>query len=395
MGCARKHFAGENLSQLLGIPPSHVVIALDALSLIEDGTGTLTWDSLDELNVGTLAELVSRLKREQLERAKRNIDAGLPIPEMKVEEPSREQPKPKIVAAEEFITRWPLYTPAPVDDFVAPPRISFHCNLPICHKETTWLLMGDPQYVGLEGTSKGWFKWLWYACGLCNKNYLLIFYRETDTQRQLVKRAVGGNSIKTKITKIQKLGQYPALSLDIPKGLEKNLGAEAISLYKKALANRNEGFGLDAVTYIRRVVEDKTNELIEVAAQLAESHNVNAKIVAQIRAAATERTTYDKKLKIAATVIPEALLIEGVNPLAELYSLVSEGVHALSEEQCIAVADETTSVFEFVFTNLRANTTTRHDFVDKVKKWAARHSPEKSIQPTDTSDTENRETTSH
>ena len=104
---------------------------------------------------------------------------------------------------------------------------------------------------------------------------------------------------------------------------------------------------------------------------------MDAKIVAQIRAAAAERKTYDQKLKIAATVLPEALLIEGVNPLAELYSLVSEGVHALSEKQCIAVADETTSVFEFVFTNLRATTKTRHDFVDKVKRWAARNAPEK------------------
>jgi len=44
----------------------------------------------------------------------------------------------------------------------------------------------------------------------------------------------------------------------------------------------------------------------------------------------------------------------------------------MSEEQCIAVADETTGVFEFIFTNLRATTKARHDFVDKVKKWAGR-----------------------
>lgn len=92
----------------------------------------------------------------------------------------------------------------------------------------------------------------------------------------------------------------------------------------------------------------------------------------KIRAAATERTTYDQKLKIAATVLPETLLIDGVNPLAELYSLVSEGVHGLSEEECIAVADETTSVFEFIFTNLRAQMQARQGFVEKVKKWAGR-----------------------
>jgi hypothetical protein len=184
----------------------------------------------------------------------------------------------------------------------------------------------------------------------------------------------------TVVTKVQKVGQYPAHSIDVSKGLEKNLGEEAIALYKKGLVNRNSGYGLGAVTYIRRVVEDKTNELIDVAAQLAESHNVDAEIVKRIRAAATERTTYDQKLKIAATVFPDALLIEGVNPLAELYSLVSEGVHALTEEECIAVADETASVFEFIFTNLRATTIARHGFVEKVKKWAGRRTAQREVE---------------
>src|SRR6266446_4877773 len=111
-------------------------------------------------------------------------------------------------------------------------------------------------------------------------------------------RAVAAPRRITVVTKVQKIGQYPEQSIDVPKGLQKNLGKDAISLYKKGLINRNSGYGLGAVTYIRRVVEDKTNELIEVAAQLAESHNIDAAIVKKIRAASTERTTYDQKLKI-------------------------------------------------------------------------------------------------
>jgi hypothetical protein len=278
---------------------------------------------------------------------------------------------------EEFVTRWPLYTPAPVEGFHPPTRVSYHCDsLHTCRKETTWLRVNDPQYVDLPG-SDGAFKWVWYICGLCNKKYLVIMYREIEHEDRPVQRWLSaprpvGQSTMRVLTKIQKIGQSPAQSIDIPRGLEKNLGEEAISLCKKGLINRNSGYGLGAVTYIRRVVEDKTIELIEVAARLAESHNVEAGIVERIRAAATERTTYDQKLMIAATVLPDALLIEGVNPLAELYSLVSEGVHALTEEECVAVADETASVFEFIFTNLRATTVARHGFVEKVKKWAGR-----------------------
>src|SRR6266536_5142832 len=89
---------------------------------------------------------------------------------------------------------------------------------------------------------------------------------------------------------------------------------------------------------------------------------------------------YDQNLIIAAIVLSYALLIEGVNPLAELYSLVSEGVHALSEGECIAVADETASVFEFIFANLRATTVARHGFVEKVKKGVTRATAPENVR---------------
>jgi len=291
------------------------------------------------------------------------------------------------VTPEEFITRWPLYTPAPVEGFDPPDRVSYHCDGPTCGKETTWLRRGAVQYLNVEGSSDGSSYWVGYLCGLCNRKSLMVVYRAFEHEQRPAKRQASGISLRpippstvTVLTKVQKVGQYPAQSIDVPKGLEKNLGEEAIGLYKKGLINRNSGYGLGAVTYIRRVVEDKTNELIDVAAQLAESHSVDADIVKQIRAAATERTTYDQKLKIAATVFPDALLIEGVNPLAELYSLVSEGVHALTEEGCIAVADETASVFEFIFTNIRATTVARHGFVEKVKKWAGRGTAQREAE---------------
>ena len=289
----------------------------------------------------------------------------------------------KLVTPEQFITRWPLYTPAPVEGFSPPARISYPCSTPlICEKETTWLRVGIATYVRLEDAGTG-YNWVWYLCGLCSKKYLVVWYRDVEYEQRPVRRRVssgltrntpvpGSPSTVPVLTKVQKVGQYPPQSIGIPKGLEKELGEEGRSLYKKGLINRNEGFGLGALTYIRRVVEDKTNELIEVAAKLAESHDVEAKIVEQIRKAAIERATYDQKLKIAATVLPKSLLIEGINPLLTLYGLVSEGVHGLTEAECIAVADETTSVFEYIFANLRAQTTARQDFVQKVQKWAGR-----------------------
>ena len=81
--------------------------------------------------------------------------------------------------------------------------------------------------------------------------------------------------------------------------------------------SRNNGYGLAAVSYMRRVVEDKTNELIEVAAQFEEADGVDADIVAKTRAAAdptTGYTAYEEKLRIAAAMFP-GLKVGSINPL--------------------------------------------------------------------------------
>ncbi|HEY4903211.1 MAG TPA: hypothetical protein VIH89_07050 [Candidatus Sulfotelmatobacter sp.] len=275
-----------------------------------------------------------------------------------VPEPVEKKEKPPLTA-EDFVTKWPLYTPFDFQEYKSPDRISFHC--PRCSKETTWA-------ISFRREERLLF-FIEYQCTLCGSANLSVVYR---ISKRVPKTYMGPSGQETMhlAAQVQKIGQFPPLSIDIPRSLEKNLGPEATNLYKRALIDRNEGHGLGAVTYIRRVVEDKTDELIEVVAQLAETQSIDPGIVAKIRAVKNERATYEEKLKIAATVLPDSLVVDGANPLGVLYALVSQGVHNLSEKQCIDIADETKSVFEFTFTHLRAETKVRHDFVDKVKKLA-------------------------
>jgi hypothetical protein len=284
----------------------------------------------------------------------------------------------KHITSEEFITDWPLYTVCEIEEgFAAPTRISYECDTPgTCGKETTWVIVKDnPRFHDL-GKGHIAFYSAQYICMLCYSRDLTVMYREVETKMKTRPRrasSIGGLSHpipleERVVTKVQKIGQYPPLSIRVSKPLEKNLGKEHTALYKKALINRNAGHGLAAVSYIRRVVEDKTEELIEAVAQLAESHQIDPKTVGAIRAAKVQKTTYDEKLKIGSTVMPKSMLIEGVNPLEVLYGLVSMGLHNLTEEQCIDIADEGKSAFEYTFANLRAETDGRKDFADTIKK---------------------------
>ncbi len=281
-------------------------------------------------------------------------------------------------APEEFITNSPLYVVESVDGFASPDKVSFACDE--CKKETTWGRtaheMSNPAYP-----SDSSIKWVSYRCFLCAANFFTVIYKEMQYEERAMARppATGlSNSVLPPLSKFQvvvgvmKIGQYPAPSVALPPALAKNLGPDAAALYRKGLQCRNNGYGLAAVSYIRRVVEDKTNELIEVAAKLAESYGEATAIVAKIRDAANsvDYTPYEEKLKIAATVSPDSLKVGDINPLKTLYGLVSGGIHGLDEAQCIEAADQTAEVFDYIFTNLRAEVATRKAFTEKIKKWS-------------------------
>ena len=292
----------------------------------------------------------------------------------------------KIETGEEFITKAPMFVKIPID-FYPPAQISFDCWDQKCKKETTWVRVDHPVVLGSGSENQVNpadydLKSCAYMCVLCQKSVLTVVYRDTKRKSRIVRTRMATDppgmalsppsSVEAKPS-VMKVGQYPGPSVVLPKDLEANLGEDAAQFYRRALVCRNNGFGLAAATYIRRVIEDKTNELIELAAKVAESHQLDPAVVAAIRKAADSMvyTRFEDKLQYASTVFPETLVVGSYNPLATLYSLVSKGIHGLSEAECIAIADDTVAVFEYVFAKLRSEMTERNKFVERVKRLSS------------------------
>jgi len=53
---------------------------------------------------------------------------------------------------------------------------------------------------------------------------------------------------------------------------------------------------------------------------------------------AIKETQFSKALEMAKDAMPESLLINGHSPILLLHSALSEGVHALTDEQCLELA---------------------------------------------------------
>jgi hypothetical protein len=243
------------------------------------------------------------------------------------------------ISAAEFLESWPLYRQLK-GDYRAPSTISLECGK--CKRETSWGTDGK-DYVGSINDLSLYY----YTCHLCKGRAIYyLLWRAAD--------------------KVTKVGQSPAHSASIPPNIEKRLGSSAV-FYKRALTCRNEGFGLAAVAYFRRVVEDKTNELIDVVADSALAMAMSAEDVANIRGAKAEKV-YEDKLKIAAQAMPNAMKPDGANPLQALFSLLSVGLHTQTEEECLQIADHVHEIFDYLFDRLRTEIEDRNLFVAKIKK---------------------------
>jgi hypothetical protein len=148
-----------------------------------------------------------------------------------------------------------------------------------------------------------------------------------------------------------KVGQWPPLLIDPPPELAKALGTEDTELYKKALTNGNSAFGIGALAYFRRVIENKVNMILDLignAAQLANFESEELKRLEEIKVS----HHVDAKIEYASKILPPHLRAGGHNPLNKLYAVASSGLHGKTDEQCLDDFQNARFEFEYLFKNL-------------------------------------------
>jgi hypothetical protein len=227
------------------------------------------------------------------------------------------------------------------------PQFKMYCNNGMCRQETWWstespnVYFRDPEHIH-ERT---------YRCRNCGKNivqYFIIWYE----------RAADSIFIK--------VGQYPALEERVSEALSEALGKEDLKMYKNALRMRNFKLGLAAVAYLRRVVENKINDILEILHEAATAHNAPADILAHHEEMKAERR-FSIKVDYAGELLPPSLRPKGLpNPMAVLHDLASDGLHARSDEECVAIFDRCRVTFEYVFGKVRIETEEAKNFVKSM-----------------------------
>lgn len=247
----------------------------------------------------------------------------------------------------EILETWPLYREfdytgvSPHSRYVGgstfygllPKSIRLYCDHDDCKNPQLWELT-DSESVSL---SLGYEKRTYRCrnCKACSVTYFFVWVASQDGT----------------VGRFYKVGQDPPLSHKLPKELERRLDKEDRSFYVKALDCRNFNYGLGAVAYMRRVVENRTNDLLDLIAAALKAEGVTGEPLAEIEEIKKSKV-YDKKLEVAQKLLPARLIKEGENPIKKVHALTSEAIHEKLEQESIEIFDGSRVAFEYVFSEL-------------------------------------------
>jgi hypothetical protein len=168
--------------------------------------------------------------------------------------------------------------------------------------------------------------------------FFYITYRCSNCQR--VEKTF---SLAAKIEKIgeshgtcYKFGELPTYGPPVSPKLIKLIGPDR-NEFLKGRRCENQGLGVGAFIYYRRVVENQKNRILGEIIKVSEKIGAAEEKIKNLKLAVDE-TQFTKALELAKDAMPESLLINGHSPILLLHSALSEGVHALTDEQCLEMA---------------------------------------------------------
>jgi hypothetical protein len=121
-----------------------------------------------------------------------------------------------------------------------------------------------------------------------------------------------------------KLGELPVYGPPTPSRLISLIGPDR-DIFLKGRRCENQGLGIGAFVYYRRVVENQKNRILAEIFKVSEKIGVTPDQLDILKRAMAE-TQFTTALASVKSAIPQSLLINGHNPLTLLHSALSDGL---------------------------------------------------------------------
>jgi hypothetical protein len=208
---------------------------------------------------------------------------------------------------------------------VSAPELQLHCESERCGGERVFHCRegATPRVTSAVTT-----RFLWYMCRNCGKSpkvFALFIIRADDGPHTVVK-----------------LGELPTFGPPLPSRVISMVGPDR-ELFLKGRRAENQGLGIAAFAYYRRVVEAQWGRIVDAILRVAEQTGSPAPTLEALRRA-KEETQFRRAVELVRESIPDSLRIDGHNPLTLLFGALSDGLHDRSDEHCLQLAGDIRAV---------------------------------------------------
>ncbi|TAN41864.1 MAG: hypothetical protein EPN22_14080 [Nitrospirae bacterium] len=199
------------------------------------------------------------------------------------------------------------------------PEIQLHCSNDVCNGTRFFRCITTAPDLSLSWK----FFYLTYKCSNCQKTDKVFALAAKTDQSKL-----SGHCYK--------FGELPPFGPPTPARLISLIGPDR-ELFLRGRRCENQGLGIGAFVYYRRVVENQKDRILREIIKVATQLGAPKESIAELESALKE-TQFSKALSSVKKGIPQSLLINGHNPLSLLHGALSEGVHDKTDEACLEIA---------------------------------------------------------
>lgn len=197
------------------------------------------------------------------------------------------------------------------------PELRLHCQK--CEGERTFRSLSGGNF---SDSTKSADTSLLFFCGDCG----------TETKKFSLSVQFGASSGGT----VTKYGEIPSFGVPVSNRVLRLFGKDS-KLFLKGRQCENQGLGVGAFAYYRRVVENHKNEIIDELVKVCETVG-GLDLLARELTEAKAKHSFSESVEAIKTALPASLLIDGHNPLIALHRALSVGLHSESDEDCLASA---------------------------------------------------------
>jgi len=208
--------------------------------------------------------------------------------------------------------------------YVSLPTIQLHCSTKTCDGIRFFGPDSDKLWLKPETPDEATF--VRYRCKNCDKTHKLF----------AIVTMVRGNHDGLYID-VLKVGEDPPFGPPVPSRVISLIGPDREN-FLKGRHSENQGLGIGAFAYYRRIVEDHKDRILDELISACKKLATPPEIIKDLENVKRE-TQFAKAIDSIKPGLPESLLLDGRhNPLTLLHAALSGGLHGETDEECLELA---------------------------------------------------------